>query len=93
MAINTQSRRRSVLGYGGPSAIVRPVPDGAITMADRAQVAGLYPGLTYTAAVVFVAAPPEDTYTPLRGSRVYRPDAPDLVYTPLRQSRIYRPPQ
>lgn len=40
MAIDTQTKRRSVSGYSG--IIIAPLADGTIGAADRAHVAGLY---------------------------------------------------
>lgn len=47
MAIDTQTKRRSVHGYAGPSAVIAPLVDGAaLDEADRRAVAGLYRGIT-----------------------------------------------
>ena len=56
MAINTEDRRRSVTGFYGYITI-KPVADGTIGAADRAQAAGFYSGLTY-------GAPPSVVVTP-----------------------------
>jgi hypothetical protein len=44
MAIDTQSKRRSVLGYA--LAYTYPVADGTVGTADRIHAAGLYAGTT-----------------------------------------------
>ena len=41
MAIDTETKRRSLFGYSGPS-LVLPVPDGTISAPDRAHILGLY---------------------------------------------------
>lgn len=51
MAIDTETKRRSVLGYTLGVALVLPVADSSITVGDRAHVAGLYAGLSVAAAV------------------------------------------
>lgn len=48
--IDTETKRRSVLGYTLGLALVLPVADGVIASVDKAHVAGLYSGLTYAAA-------------------------------------------
>lgn len=50
MAIDTESKRRSVQGY--TFGLMRPVPDGAIAEADRAAATWLYSGLDYGAPEV-----------------------------------------
>lgn len=44
MAIDTQTRRRSVHGYG--IGTIAPVADGSIGMADREHMAWLYSGIS-----------------------------------------------
>lgn len=46
MAIDTETKRRSVHGY--TNSPVYPVPDSTIGASDRAHVAWIYSGLTYT---------------------------------------------
>jgi hypothetical protein len=41
MAIDTQTKRRSVTSYTG--VVMAPVPDGTVGTPDRMQMAGLYP--------------------------------------------------
>lgn len=43
MAIDTENKRRSVMGYGG--AVTYPRPDGAITKPDREHTTWLYAGI------------------------------------------------
>lgn len=47
MAIDTQSKRRSVHGYG--IGTIAPVADGAITVPDREHIAWLYAGIAASA--------------------------------------------
>ncbi len=49
MAIDTRERRASLIGLGLPGLAVAPLPDGAVSEADRAQLGWLYAGLDYTA--------------------------------------------
>lgn len=53
MAIDTQNKRRSVGGYC--AGLAYPVPDGTVGTADRAHIAWLYAGLTYSGVVAAVA--------------------------------------
>lgn len=47
MAIDTQTKRRSVHGYTGASAVIAPLVDGAaLDEANRRAVAGVYRGIT-----------------------------------------------
>jgi hypothetical protein len=46
MAIDTQSKRRSVQAY--TSGLMRPVPDGTVAVADRATATWLYAGPAYS---------------------------------------------
>lgn len=48
MAIDTETKRRSVQAY--TFGLMRPLPDGAISSGDRATVAWLYSGLSYSPA-------------------------------------------
>jgi hypothetical protein len=50
MAIDTESKRRSVQAYH--IGQMRPVADGTISEADRATVTWLYHGLNYDSPVV-----------------------------------------
>lgn len=47
MAIDSRNKRSSVQAY--LLGLVRPLADGAVGAADRATVAWLYAGLTYSA--------------------------------------------
>ena len=51
MAIDTENKRRSVIGYTHP-AIVLPLPDGTISQLDRQHVCGIYSGIAAAAAAV-----------------------------------------
>lgn len=44
MAVDTETKRRSVHGYTN-QALILPVPDGAITLLDRRHVSGIYAGI------------------------------------------------
>lgn len=46
MAIDTEDKRRSVHGYGGVSATIAPVADGAFNEGDRRHVGGTYRGVS-----------------------------------------------
>ena len=50
MAIDTRNRRASAIGLGLAVTLVLPAPDGAVTAADRQQVAYAYAGLTAAVA-------------------------------------------
>ena len=43
MAIDTQTKRRSVSGYSG--IVIAPLADGTIGAADREHITGLYAGI------------------------------------------------
>lgn len=49
MAIDTRDKRSSVSGLGFPGTLVPPLADGSVDTPDRAHLAGLYAGLTYSA--------------------------------------------
>lgn len=58
MAIDSENKRRSVQGYGGPWAVVGPRPDGSLASeSDRRHVAGLYAGQLVALAVIASLAP------------------------------------
>jgi len=58
MAIDSENKRRSVQGYGGPFGFVPPRPDGALgNEADRRHAAGLYAGQLVALAVIASLAP------------------------------------
>lgn len=60
MAIDSENKRRSVQGYGGPWAVVGPRPDGSLANeVDRRHVAGLYAGQLVALAVIAWLAPVE----------------------------------
>lgn len=55
MAIDSETRRRSVHAYsGGDSALVAPYRDGAVGASDRAHITGIYAGLTYDSVAVII---------------------------------------
>ena len=56
MAIDTQNKRRSVMGYGGPWTVVAPVPDSSIVPPDWQHVVGLYSGITVGSGIVYTPA-------------------------------------
>lgn len=49
MAIDTRSRRASVLAAGIMALVALPLPDGTVGTQDRPHVAGLYSGITIAA--------------------------------------------
>jgi hypothetical protein len=51
MAIDTRSRRASVLGITLAALVALPAPDGTVGQPDRQHVAACYPGIAATAAV------------------------------------------
>ncbi|MBX7250688.1 MAG: hypothetical protein K1X50_01810 [Candidatus Promineofilum sp.] len=58
MAIDSENKRRSVMGYAGVWTFVGPRPDGALgNEADRRHVAGLYAGQLVALAVIASLAP------------------------------------
>ena len=73
MAIDTRSRRASVLGVAIAVALTLPLADGALGTEDRAHVAFCYPGVIgpVASADVIVTAVSDDT--------VVRVGADDLV--------------
>lgn len=52
MAIDTATKRYSMIGFGAPTPRMLPIPDGTIAAADRAMLLYLYHGLTVGAAAV-----------------------------------------
>lgn len=54
MPIDTETKRRSVLGLGLPPFVILPVPDGTISAADRIHIAGYYAGIAIAAAVTAI---------------------------------------
>ena len=58
MAIDTQTKRRSVSGYSG--IIIAPLIDGTIDAFDREHVVGLYAGIS--------ATPPPVVQPPYQGA-------------------------
>jgi hypothetical protein len=46
MAVDTRSKRASVLGIGLAAALTLPLSDGTVGQADRAHVALCYAGIT-----------------------------------------------
>lgn len=50
MAIDTENKRRSVMGFSHPS-VTLPVADGDINESDRATIVHNYAGLDYTPGV------------------------------------------
>lgn len=54
MAIDSEDKRRSVLGFGLPYMAVAPNPDGTINAADREHIAGFYRGIAAGAPPVAV---------------------------------------
>jgi len=58
VAIDSENKRRSVQGYGGPFGFVPPRPDGSLgNEADRRHVAGLYAGQLVALVVIASLAP------------------------------------
>lgn len=45
MAIDTQEKRLSLIGYGLPWRITLPYPDGGLDQGDRQHLLGLYAGI------------------------------------------------
>ena len=52
MAINTRSRRASVLGIVAPYVLTLPLADGTVGQPDRQHVAFTYPGIQAAADVI-----------------------------------------
>lgn len=50
MAVDTRSKRASVLGVGLISALTLPLSDGSVDQADRQHVAFCYAGISASAA-------------------------------------------
>lgn len=58
MAIDSENKRRSVLGYGGPAGMMPPRPDGSLANEiDRRHVGGLYAGQLVALVVLASLAP------------------------------------
>lgn len=66
MAIDTQTKRRSVSGYSG--LIIAPVADGTIGAADREHIAGLYAGIS--------SMPPASTDVYIGDTTIYDLNSP-----------------
>lgn len=66
MSIDSQTKRRSIAGVGGPALLVPPLADGTIGVADQAHLAGVYyippppnsPTLLARYAPLFTTTPP-----------------------------------
>lgn len=56
MAIDTATKRCSVIGVGSPVPRLLAVPDGAIAAQDRQELAFLYWGIAATTPVVVVGS-------------------------------------
>jgi hypothetical protein len=67
MAVDTEAKRMSLLGFGGEDLL--PIPDGSIDQADRQTLLGLYGGILAESAVVPV---PGNTWTPEEPLRTWR---------------------
>lgn len=72
MAIDTAAKRYSMIGFGSPTPRLLPIPDGALSAADRAMLLYLYQGLSLGA----VAAAPTIAAT------VYGPNPNATIYGP-----------
>ena len=57
MAIDTETKRRSVLAATIIALGVLPVPDGTVDITDRAHVNGLYSGLDYLTPILDLCGP------------------------------------
>jgi hypothetical protein len=57
MAIDTEDKRRSVHGTGGPFAVIAPRPDGGLNEFDRRHAAGLYRGQLIAQALFTLLRP------------------------------------
>ena len=55
MAIDTEAKRRSVLGSFMVALTVLPVPDSTVGTQDRPHVDGIYAGVTIDTAAFFVS--------------------------------------
>ena len=56
MAVDTRSKRASVLGIGLAAALTLPLVDGTVAQADRQHVAFAYAGLIAGSPITSVAA-------------------------------------
>lgn len=69
MAVDTQTKRRSVSGYSG--IIIAPLADATIGAADREHIAGLYAGISATPPV-----PPVSTDAYVGDTTIYDLNSP-----------------
>lgn len=83
MAVDTRSRRASVLGLGLAVLLTPPLADGAVGTEDRAHVALCYAGLT-------TASPPTATLAP--AWRTVRVPADNRVVAVPSETRTARVP-
>lgn len=82
MAIDTRSKRASVLGVALAVTLTLPLSDGAVGTADRAHVTGCYAGIAADAPAVVT-----------RSTKCgYRPPAEVRGHRPAAETRGYRPP-
>ena len=84
MAINTETRRRSVLGAFMVALTVLPVPDSTVGTPDRPHVAGVYAGITITSLQIL------DLCGPLFSGLV-DPARLSALVNPLRESDLVDP--
>jgi hypothetical protein len=68
MAIDTASKRRSILGITSPTVRPIPFPDGTISQGDRQHFALMYSGILWGTVVPTVSGPyraaADDSHTP-----------------------------
>lgn len=57
MAVDTETKRRSVLGMTVMSLIVAPLADGTIANVDREHITSIYAGIAPGEVVVVAASP------------------------------------
>ena len=84
MAINTHTRRRSVLGAFMVALTVLPVPDSTVGTQDRPHVAGIYAGITIASSSIL------DLCGPLFTGLV-DPARLSALIDPLRESDLVDP--
>ncbi len=90
MAIDTQTKRRSVLGAFMVALTVLPLPDGAVGTQDRPHVNGLYAGIVVSVVTIPDICGPlfSALQDPTRVSSLVDPERESVRLDPMRVSDL-----
>lgn len=81
MAINTRSKRASILGLATGLALTLPLSDGTVGQPDRQHVALCYPGITATDPGATQAAWLSDFFEADRDALYFTADRDRVYFT------------